>query len=200
MKIVDIYSLNDAFSIIESQHPEVLSTIEKTLDNIKLENTKKVISKERKIIGREFISQRHINDMFSKGMNKEGWYPKRISLAYEDLKTGYREIDFYKEELKIGIEFQFGKYSFMAYDILSKMPLFNNKGLLELGIEIIPSKNLRENICSGIGHFNQLKHDLDNLGKHCHDIPVLILGVDFLFPHYWILRCQSTILMNQKRY
>ncbi len=49
-------------------------------------------------------------------------------------------MDFVKDGL--GVEVQFGKYSFMVYNVCAKMTIFRNLGFIECGIEIVPVKAL----------------------------------------------------------
>ena len=64
-------------------------------------------------------------------------------------------MDFVKQ--KLGIEVQFGKYSFMV---------------------IVPLKALADEMSSGVSYFEQFVWDLENRGVSNIDVPVLIIGID----------------------
>lgn len=98
------------------------------------------------------------------------------------IESAYREMDFVKNDL--GVEVQFGKYSFMVYNVAAKMTIFRNLGVMRAGIEIVPVKNFTMNenggraMSSGVSYFEQFAWDLDKRGVSNIDVPVLILGID----------------------
>ncbi len=57
----------------------------------------------------------------------------------------FREMDFVKPGIKLGIEVQFGKYAFMVYNVCAKMTIFRNLGVIDTGIEIVPVKDMVNN-------------------------------------------------------
>ena len=95
---------------------------------------------------------------------------------YMSAETGDLLVDFIKE--KLGVEVQFGKYAFMAYDVFAKMPIFAKNGKITAGIEIIPMWNLAQSMSTGVSHFEMFKGDLEMRGVSSLDIPVMIIGID----------------------
>jgi Restriction endonuclease BglII len=85
-------------------------------------------------------------------------------------------MDFVKE--KLGVEVQFGKYSFMVYNVCAKMTIFRNLGHIDCGVEIVPVKAFALEMSSGVSYFEQFVWDLENRGVADIDVPVLILGID----------------------
>jgi len=85
-------------------------------------------------------------------------------------------MDFVKH--KLGVEVQFGKYSFMVYNVASKMTIFINLGRIDAGIGIAPVKALADEMSSGVSCFEQFVWDLRQRGVANIDIPVLVLGMD----------------------
>ena len=85
-------------------------------------------------------------------------------------------MDFVKDRL--GVEVQFGKYSFMVYNVCAKMTIFRNLGIIDCGIEIVPVKALALEMSSGVSYFEQFVWDLENRGEADIDVPVLIIGID----------------------
>jgi hypothetical protein len=99
-----------------------------------------------------------------------GYQPK-------DLRKGaFREMDFVKQ--KLGLEVQFGKYSFMVYNVAAKMTIFKNLSYIDTGIEIVPVKALADYMSSGVSYFEQFIWDLEKRGISDIDIPVMIIGID----------------------
>ena len=84
-------------------------------------------------------------------------------------------MDFVKE--RVGVEVQFGKYAFMVYNVCAKMTIFHNEGVIDVGVEIVPLKELANEMSSGVSYFEQFVWDLERRGVSNIDIPVLILGV-----------------------
>ena len=85
-------------------------------------------------------------------------------------------MDFLKN--KLGVEVQFGKYSFMVYNVAAKMTIFSNLGHIDAGVEIVPVKQLASKMSTGVSYFEQFVWDLEHRGISDIDIPVLILGID----------------------
>ncbi len=87
----------------------------------------------------------------------------------------YRDMDFVKE--KLGVEVQFGKYAFMVYNVCAKMTIFRNFGHIDAGIEIVPIKELAEQMSTGVSYFEQFVWDLEKRGVSNIDVPALIIGI-----------------------
>jgi hypothetical protein len=90
-------------------------------------------------------------------------------------KSAFREKDFVKG--KLGVEVQLGKYAFMVYNVCAKMTIFHNAGIINAGIEIVPMKELADEMSTGVSYFEQIVWDLENRGVADIDIPVLIVGI-----------------------
>lgn len=96
--------------------------------------------------------------------------------------VGFREIDFVKRfepsGKSVGVEVQFGKYAFMVYNVCAKMKIFQKKGIIDFGIEIVPTKNMQKNMSTGVSFFEQFVWDLENRGSFQEDVPVIVLAVE----------------------
>jgi len=84
-------------------------------------------------------------------------------------------MDFLKE--KLGVEVQFGKYSFMVYNVCAKMTIFHKLGFINAGVEIVPIKEFAEEMSTGVSYFEQFVWDLEQRGVSDIDIPVMIFGI-----------------------
>lgn len=136
-------------------------------------------TKEKLIFSPVFINH-HLKTQFcdlgwtTKAPNsRKGFREPRISMGNEG---EYLEIDGIKN--KVGLEIQFGKYPFMAYDIIMKMPIFSKRRLIDCGIEIVPMPSIVKNMSTGVSSFNQIVAALKERGEADLDIPVLIIGID----------------------
>ena len=88
----------------------------------------------------------------------------------------YNQTDFVKN--KIAIEVQFGKYAFVAYDLFVKHMLFYSGGVINVGIEILPTKLMQSQMSSGIAYFEGEVYNVMRQGRTSPPVPLLILGVE----------------------
>ena len=88
----------------------------------------------------------------------------------------YNQTDFVKN--KIAVEVQFGKYSFVAYDLFVKHMLFYSGGVINLGIEILPTKLMQSQMSSGIAYYEGEVYNVMRQGRNNPPIPLLILGIE----------------------
>ena len=65
----------------------------------------------------------------------------------------------------------------MFYD-LAKFQYFFNKGMIRLGVEIVPCHFLQQQMSSGVSYGEHLIHDLERLSKNFPSVPVMIVLVD----------------------
>ncbi len=88
----------------------------------------------------------------------------------------YNQTDFVKK--KIAVEVQFGKYSFVAYDLFVKHMLFYSGGIINLGIEILPTKNMQSQMSSGVAYYEGEVYNVMRQGRNSPPVPLLILGIE----------------------
>lgn len=88
----------------------------------------------------------------------------------------YNQTDFVKD--KIAVEVQFGKYSFVAYDLFVKHMLFYSGGVINLGIEILPTKKMQAQMSSGVAYFEGEVYNVMRQGRNSPPVPLLILGIE----------------------
>lgn len=138
--------------------------------------------------GKRLYHPDSLNRAFEREFKKRSWqthnrihcdYPTQYYTPGYQPSTksrgAFRDIDFVKN--KVGTEVQFGKYSFMVYNVCAKMTIFHKMGLIDVGIEIVPVKDFVVEMSSGVSYFEQFVWDLDQRGVSNIDIPVLILGI-----------------------
>jgi hypothetical protein len=61
------------------------------------------------------------------------------------------QTDFVKE--RVAVEVQFGKYSFVAYDLYVKHMAFYFGDVIYVGIEVLPMKELQGDMSSGVAYY-----------------------------------------------
>ena len=75
------------------------------------------------------------------------------------------------------VEVQLGKYAFMFYD-LAKFQYFYNRGLIRVGVEVVPCYFLHKQMSTGVSYGEQLIYDLERLSKNFPSVPVKIILLD----------------------
>ena len=162
--------------------------IEAAIASVNAEQHRSKQSKEKTMMGQMLYSPVSLNAAIKKELLPQDWMTKRVECNYsseyytEHYKNvvtenvGFREMDFIKE--KLGVEVQFGKYSFMVYNVAAKMTIFRNLGFIDTGIEVVPVEQFALQMSSGVSYFEQFTWDLEQRGVSNIDVPVLILGLD----------------------
>jgi hypothetical protein len=187
MRIVGMYYFNDEAKIIDSQYASELEEIKNVVSSIDASQYLTKVSKEKTMSGRVLYSPIALNRAFHDAFTILGWKNHRVLSEYSTqyyidsykppsiTKGAFRDMDFVKN--KLGVEVQFGKYSFMVYNVAAKMTIFRNLGIINAGVEIVPVKELAHQMSSGVSYFEQFLWDLENRGISDIDTPVLILGI-----------------------
>lgn len=181
MKIVARFSFHRGLEYIKKHYPHELQEVEAVIRVVRAENFRTKRSKEKTMKGKYLYAPKNLNKAFHHFFRQRGWSPIRIKMQTEipeiaKTHTGFREMDMVKNEL--GVEVQFGKYSFMVYNVAAKMTIFRKAGIIAAGIEIVPMRSLSREMSTGVSYFEQIKSDLEHRGVSNIDTPVLILGID----------------------
>lgn len=189
MKIIARYSHKDGEAYIQKHFSSELNEIVQAIESVDIEKHKTKKTKEtgsKFKLGQMLYSPVSMNKAIYKGLTPQGWNRMRISIATALARgsrehVGFREMDGVKNRL--GLEIQFGKYAFMGYDILGKMPIFHNQGLIDAGVEVVPTKEIAiGHMSSGVSYYEQIVSDLRVRGAADLDVPTLILGIGFKNP------------------
>lgn len=188
MRLAAQYSFKNRLGEITARYPHLLAEVKEAITAIDAAQARTKLSKEKTKIGRMLYSPVALNRAFQRELYPRGWKNQSVDCEYptthylEDydirssLKGAFRDMDFVKDRL--GVEVQFGKYSFMVYNVCAKMTIFRNLNFIDCGIEIVPVKALALEMSSGVSYFEQFVWDLESRGVADIDVPVLILGID----------------------
>ena len=99
-----------------------------------------------------------------------------IEAAGEKPIFSYDQTDFVKE--RVALEVQFGKYSFVAYDLFVKHLAFYVRDQIDVGIEILAMKSLQSNMSSGPGYYEGELYNIIRNGRGVPAVPLVLLGVE----------------------
>lgn len=169
MKIARTYSHLNGEEYFIVHHKKLYQEIKDVIKSVDANQFKTKISKEKRKIGKKLFSPKVLNKAFENEFANKGWSESRynyyITLNRELMEKSllmtaaqqkkflvengekepifsYNQTDFVKD--KIAVEVQFGKYSFVAYDIFVKHMLFYSGGVINFGIEILPTKKCNQ--------------------------------------------------------
>jgi hypothetical protein len=203
MKIAQKYSHLNGEEYLIVHHQKFYNEIKDIVNLINAENFRNKISKEKRKTGEKLFSPKELNEVFQKEFSKRGWgesrynyyitlnrelMEKSIAMPASEQKKflikhgekhpifSYNQTDFVKE--KIAVEVQFGKYSFVAYDLFVKHMLFYSGGVINIGIEILPTKRMQSQMSSGIAYFEGEVYNVMRQGRNNPPVPLLILGIE----------------------
>ncbi len=100
---------------------------------------------------------------------------KEIEEAGEIPIFSYNQTDFVKE--RVAVEVQFGKYSFVAYDLFVKHLALYVGDRIDVGIEILPMKSLQSQMSSGVAYYEGELYNVVRQGRGVPAVPLIIIGI-----------------------
>jgi len=203
MNIAQKYSHLNGEEYLMVHHNDLYNEIISVIESIDPISLKTKISKEKRSQDKMFYSPVVINQEFKDTFKEFNWTESRYSYyitlnrqlmeksipmttteqkkfllenGEDDPIYSYNQMDFVKD--KIAVEVQFGKYSFAAYDLFVKHMLFYSGGIIDLGIEILPTKKMQANMSSGIAFFEGEVYNVMRQGRNSFPVPLLIIGIE----------------------
>lgn len=100
---------------------------------------------------------------------------KQIEAAGKTPIFSYNQTDFVKK--RVAVEVQFGKYSFIAYDLFVEHLAFYVGNTIDVGVEILPMKGMQKEMSSGPGYYEGALYDLARQGRGVPAVPLVLVGV-----------------------
>jgi len=98
-----------------------------------------------------------------------------IEAAGQEAIYSYNQTDFVKD--RVAVEVQFGKYAFVAFDLFVKHMAFYVDDKIDLGVEILPMKELQAKMSSGPAYYERELYNLVRQGRGVPAVPLVIVGV-----------------------
>ncbi len=92
------------------------------------------------------------------------------------LYDSYNQTDLVKN--KIALEIQFGKYFAVTYDLFVKHLSFYNGQIIDVGIEVVPTKKMLQQMSTGVPWFEKEVHNVLRHGRTNPPVPILMLGIE----------------------
>lgn len=100
---------------------------------------------------------------------------KEIKAAGHPPIQSYDQTDFVKE--RVAVEVQFGKYAFVAHDLFVKHMAFFVSDVIDVGVEILPMKELEANMSSGVPYYERDLLNILRQGRGIPAVPLVLVGV-----------------------
>lgn len=202
MRIAEVYSHLNGQEFLLVHKPALLKEIKEVIKAVDAEKCKTKISKEKTKRGRTLYSPIDLNADFKRLLRAKNWQESRVSYwvtkseklirktltmtaaeqkreieeAGEKPIFSYNQTDFVKD--RVAVEVQFGKYSFVAYDLFVKHLAFYVGDQIDVGIEILPMKTLQSQMSSGVPYFEGEFYNVVRQGRGVPAVPLVLIGVD----------------------
>lgn len=201
MRIVEVYShLNGREHIIVHKRG-MWSQIEDVIASIDADEARTKVSKEKTKTGSVLYSPIDLNKAFKERLNALGWAQsvtsywvtsdaqlirKTLPLSADEQKAeiiaagkepigSYNQTDFVRD--RVAVEVQFGKYSFVAFDLFVKHMAFYVGDVIDVGVEIVPMKELSASMSSGIAYYERELYNVLRQGRGVPAVPLVLIGV-----------------------
>jgi hypothetical protein len=203
MKIAEKYSHLNGLEFLLVHKPNLWEEIQSVIASVDAtQKCRTKVSKEKNTKGRILFSPIEMNKEFKRLLQSKSWEESRVSywitkseklirktltMSAEEQKreieaTGekpifhYNQTDYVKE--RVAIEVQFGKYSFVAYDLFVKHLAFYIGDRIDVGIEILPMKSLQSQMSSGVAYYEGELYNVVRQGRGVPAVPLVIIGLE----------------------
>ena len=202
MKIGAMYSHLNGFEWIQYHQKAMWDEMKGIIESIDAETYRTKVSKEKTMKGKKLFSPIDLNKKMKQDFESLGWFESRTSywvtdqynlitrtmhlnpeeqkkIIEEEGRTAiysYNQTDFVKN--RVAVEVQFGKYSFIAYDLFVKHLAFYVGDTIDVGIEILPMKTMQTEMSSGPGYYEGALYDLARQGRGVPAVPLVLVGIE----------------------
>ena len=201
MRIVEHYSHLNGLEYLMVHKPALWDEIQQVIANVDATQFKTKVSKEKNMRGKMLYAPIEMNKAMDTEFQARGWAESRTSYwvtkdanlirktmtmdTAEQKKEieasgqtpifSYNQTDFVKD--RVAVEVQFGKYSFVAFDLFVKHMAFFVGDVIDLGIEILPMKELQAEMSSGPGYYEGELYNLIRQGRGIPAVPLVVIGI-----------------------
>lgn len=202
MKIAASYSHLNGLEYLLVHKPGLWEEIRKVIEGVDAEACRTKVSREIRTRDKLFYSPVDMNAAMRASFKAFGWREQRTSYwVTSDEKlirktmhmpatsqkaeieqagqrpiSSYNQTDFVKE--RAAVEVQFGKYAFVAYDLFVKHMAFYVGDVIDVGIEILPMKDLQIQMSSGVAYYEGELYNLIREGRGVPAVPLVLVGIE----------------------
>jgi len=201
MKIIQIYSHLNGLEYLLVHKKGLWTEVQQVIETVDGNACKTKVSKEKRKSGNLLFSPIDLNKCFCDLLRSRGWAESRVSYwvtknerlirqtlskSADEQKTeieaagetpifSYNQTDFVKD--RVALEVQFGKYSFVAYDLFVKHLAFYVRDQIDVGIEVLAMKSLQTHMSSGPGYYEGELYNIIRNGRGVPAVPLVLVGV-----------------------
>jgi hypothetical protein len=201
MRIVQWYSHLNGWEHIQVHKSHIWNEIVEVITGIDASYYMTKVSKEKDMLGRMLYSPGELNERFKQDFKALQWkhsmtrywvtadvqlIRKTVSLGAAEQKQeieaagltpilSFNQTDFVKD--RIAVEVQFGKYAFVAYDLFVKHMAFYVGDKIDVGVEILPMKEMQIHMSSGPSYYEGELYNVIRQGRGVPAVPLIIVGI-----------------------
>ena len=201
MRIVALYSHLNGEEYLLVHRKELWEEVQEVIGNVDASKLKIKVSKERRTEGKVLYSPKAMNEAFRNRFRAKGWSEHQktfwvtvdekilreiYTLPAEEQKRliegagfdpirSYNQTDFVKN--RVAVEVQFGKYAFVAHDVFVKHLSFYVSDVIDVGIEILPMKELEREMSSGVPYYERDLANVLRQGRGTPGVPLVLVGI-----------------------
>jgi hypothetical protein len=201
MRIVQSYSHMNGLEYLLVHRPSLWDEIKMVVEEVDAATHRVKVSREKTMLGNLLYSPSHLNKAFHAAFQKAKWksatarywvtddidlirktlnmnakeQKKEIIAAGRRAILSYNQTDFIKD--RVAVEVQFGKYSFVAYDLFVKHMAFYVGNTIDVGVEILAMKEMQSHMSSGPGYYEGELYNVIRQGRGVPAVPLVLLGV-----------------------
>lgn len=181
--------------------PALWAEVQEVIAGIDAEAYKTKVSKEKTMPGRLLYAPTAMNAAFKRGFKDLHWRGRQNTFwvtrderllrgiygmtakeqkaaiqdaGHEPIRS-YNQTDFLKD--RVAVEVQFGKYAFVAHDLFVKHLSFYASDIIDVAIEIVPMKELEEEMSSGVPYYERDLLNVLRQGRGVPAVPFVLVGV-----------------------
>lgn len=203
MILKQFYSHLNGHEWLLHHYPKHWDEICEAISAVDANACKTKISKEQTMLGKKLFSPKELNRSFKAELSIRGWanaskknfyvtddpsltksilntpikeQERTLTAANKDLIKTSNAADFEKD--RISVEVQFGKYSFVQFDLFIKHAANYMQDRIDLGIEIVPMKVMEREMSSGPPYYEKHLHEILRQGRIFPPVPIILIGVE----------------------
>lgn len=186
MKIVETHSHFNGLEYLLVHKPQLWQEIKDVIEKVGENTTKTTVSKERSTDDLFQYNPAEMNKSFKRLLEDKEWKESLVAMSPEQQREeieragsspifSYDQTDFVKD--RVAIEVHFGKYSLVAYDLFVKHLAFYMGDKIDVGIVILPMKQLQNQMSSGVSYYEGELYNVIRQGRGIPAVPLVILGI-----------------------
>ena len=201
MRVVERYSHLNGEEYLLVHRPELWQEVLDVIEAVDAEACRDKVSRERSRRGRMLYSPISMNKAIAASFAARGWKERRqpffvtsdaptlkrihaldadaqrdaiVEAGFTPIRS-YNQTDFVKD--RVAVEVQFGKYAFVAHDLFVKHMAFFVSDMIDVGIEVLPMKELETEMSSGVAYFERDLLNIIRQGRGVPAVPLVLLGI-----------------------